>query len=100
MILNITIPHEPFNTAVRRGTAGATIGKIVEEIKPELIYFTEQDGHRGAMMIVDVPEPSAVPALAEPWFLAFNADVQFRIAMSLEDLGKSGIDGIGGKWPL
>ena len=35
MLLDVTIPHEPFNTAVRNGTAGATISRILEDIKPE-----------------------------------------------------------------
>ena len=27
----------------------------------------------------------------EPWYLAFNADVEFRIAMTPEDLKKTGL---------
>jgi hypothetical protein len=27
----------------------------------------------------------------EPWYLAFNADVEFRIAMTPEDLKKAGL---------
>ena len=34
MLLSVTIPHEPFNTAVRKGTAGATLNRILGEIKP------------------------------------------------------------------
>jgi hypothetical protein len=49
-------------------------------------------------MIVDVPDASKIPAIAEPWFLAFNATCELRIAMTPEDLGKSGMDGIGKKW--
>ncbi len=29
---------------------------------------------------------SEIPAVAEPWFLAFNAQVEFHPAMNLEDL--------------
>ena len=49
-------------------------------------------------MIVDVAEPSKVPALAEPWFLSFNADVEVHIVMSPDDLGRAGLDAIGKKW--
>ena len=98
MLLQARMPHEPFNTAVRNGTAGKKLKQIVEETKPEAVYFTEFDGHRTAIMIVDVADPSKVPALAEPWFLSFNADVEFHIVMSPEDLGRSGIDAIGKKW--
>jgi len=98
MLMNVTFPHEPFNSAVRDGSIGQTIGKILEAIKPESVYFTEQDGYRGAVLVVDVPEASSIPALAEPWFLSFEADCSFRIAMTPEDLQKSGIDSIGKKW--
>ncbi|MEW6213348.1 MAG: panthothenate synthetase [Acidobacteriota bacterium] len=98
MLLNIVLPHEPFNTAVRNGTAGATLGRILEEIKPEAVYFTEQNGHRGALLIVNVNQASEVPSLAEPWFLNFNADCQFRIVMSPDDLQQAGLEELGKKW--
>jgi hypothetical protein len=98
MLLNITIPHEPFNTLVRNGTVGGTLDKIMKELKPEAAYFTEQDGARGAILVVNVEHPSQVPTFAEPWFLHFNADVKFRVAMTPDDLAKSGLDAIAKKW--
>jgi hypothetical protein len=98
MLMNVKIPHQTFNAAVEDGSAGAKLAKILEAIKPEAAYFTEHDGHRGAVLIVDLPDASKIPALAEPWFLTFQADVEFRIAMTPEDLKRSGIDGMGMKW--
>ena len=43
-------------------------------------------------------DPSKIPALAEPWFLLFNADVQFHAVMTPEDLGRAGLDELGEKW--
>ena len=91
MMLNVSLPHEPFNTAVRNGSAGATIGKILEAIKPEAVYFTEYDGRRTALLIVNVNQASDVPSLAEPWFLKFQADCRLQIVMSPEDLQKAGL---------
>jgi hypothetical protein len=96
--MNVKLPHQPFNAAVKGGSVGAKLGKILEAIKPEAVYFTEQNGQRGAVLIVDLPDASKIPALAEPWFLTFQADVEFRIAMTPEDLKRSGIDGMGKKW--
>ena len=98
MLLNVSFPHEPFNTAVRKGTAGPTIGRILEETKPEAVYFTEQHGTRTAVLIINLTEPSQVPKFAEPFFLSFNADCRFRIAMTPEDLGKAGLEDLGRKW--
>jgi hypothetical protein len=98
MLLSVTIPHEPFNSLVRNGKAGEVIGHILETIRPEAAYFTEQDGTRGGIFVVDVKSPSDVPALAEPFFLNFQADCKFRILMSPEDLQKAGLEAIGKKW--
>jgi hypothetical protein len=98
MLMNVKIPHQPFNAAVKDGSAGAKLNKILEAIKPEVVYFTEQNGQRGAVLVVDLPDASKVPVLAEPWFLTFQADVEFRIAMTPDDLKRSGIDGMGQKW--
>lgn len=98
ILMKVRIPHEPFNTLVKEGKAGNIIQKIIEELRPESIYFTEQDGTRGAVAIVNINDPSQIPSFSEPFFLKFNADCQFRIAMTPEDLGKAGLDELGKKW--
>ena len=35
MLLRVRIPHKEFNEAVRNGTAGTKLNRIVEETKPE-----------------------------------------------------------------
>ncbi|MGD1107888.1 MAG: panthothenate synthetase [Terracidiphilus sp.] len=98
MMMQVEMPLEPFNTAVRNGTAGPTMKKILDEIKPEAAYFGERDGRRGCILIVNLDSPSDVPRLAEPWFLSFNAEVKFRVVMSPEDLAKSDLNALGKKW--
>lgn len=53
------------------------------------VYFTEQDGHRGGTLVVNVNDPSEVPKLAEPWFLTFGVEVEFRVVMTPEDFARS-----------
>ena len=98
ILMNVRIPHEPFNTLVREGKAGAIIQDIINELKPESIYFTEQGGTRGAVVIVNIDEPAQIPSFSEPFFLKFDADCEFRVAMSPEDVGKAGLDELGKKW--
>ena len=38
----------------------------------------------------DMQKPSDLPAVAEPWFLAFNARITARPAMVLADLAEAG----------
>lgn len=98
VIMLVQFPIEPFNTAARNGTAGAKIKKILDAIKPEAAYFTEQEGHRGGIFVVDVKNSSDIPRLAEPLFLSFNAEVKFRIAMTPEDLAHADLNALGKKW--
>jgi hypothetical protein len=98
MLLHVRIPNAEFNAYVRDGSVGERIKKILEETKPEAAYFTECAGQRGATLVVDVTGPSDVPRLAEPWFLTFNAQVEFRVAMTPDDLGKANLEKLGTQW--
>ncbi len=98
MLMQVMIPHKEFNAAMKDGTVEKKMKRILEEIKPEAVYFTEYCGQRGAILIGDMAGQSDVPRWAEPWFLAFNADVHFHIVMTPEDLAKGGLDKLAKKW--
>jgi hypothetical protein len=98
MLMNVILPSEPFNNLVRNGTAGLKIKQILGKMKPEAAYFTEQHGNRGGIFVVRLDDASEIPALAEPWFLSFDAEVEFRIVMSPEDLERADLGAIGKKW--
>ena len=91
MLLRVSIPVETGNAAVKAGTLGSTIERILADLKPEAAYFTADDnGNRSASIVFDMQDSSQIPAIAEPWFLAFNAHVSIRPVMSPEDLAKAG----------
>jgi multimeric flavodoxin WrbA len=98
MMMVVQMPIEPFNSLVKDGTASAKMKKIMDDIKPEHAFFGAHDGKRGGILILNVDSPSDVPRLAEPWFLTFNADVEFRICMTPEDLGRADLGALGKKW--
>lgn len=98
MLLTVEFPPEPFNTLVRAGTVGEIIGRVLESLKPETAYFTEQDGKRGGILLIDVQDASEIPRFSEPFFLYFQASCKFRIAMSPQDLQKAGLDALGKTW--
>ncbi len=98
VLLDVEMPHEPFNSMVTKGTAGQKLQQVLEDIKPEAVYFAEREGKRGGTFVVDLADPSRIPALAEPFFLLFNATVRFRVCMTPEDLANAGLDEIGKKY--
>jgi hypothetical protein len=98
MMMHVSFPTEEFNVAVRDGTVSQKISRILDEIKPEAVYFTEREGERGAYLVVEVKDASQIPALAEPWFLMFSSNVEFRIAMTPDDLQKAGLEKLGKKY--
>ena len=98
VLLNITFPTEEFNTAIRDGSIEEKVNNALEATKPEAAYFLERNGLRTAIVVTDLPDPSKIPALAEPWFLTFNAQVEFRPAMTPQDLQRAGLESLGKKW--
>jgi len=98
MLFNVTFPVEPFNSLVRDGTVGEKLKSILDEAKPEAVYFTEQGGDRSVILIVDVTDATRIPALSEPWFLTFEASVEVRIVMTPDVLAKAGLEELGRKW--
>ncbi len=81
---------EAANALARAGKLGSTIQSIVEDLRPEAAYFVADEGQRTAYLFLDMQDPSDLPAVAEPWFLAFNADIEAQPAMIVEDLEKAG----------
>ncbi|MBI4566243.1 MAG: DUF3303 family protein [Planctomycetes bacterium] len=98
VILHVSLPVEKFNKAVLDGTAGSKLKAILEETKPEAVYFCAKDGKRGGFIVVNMKEPSEMPKFAEPWFLAFDATVEFLPVMTPEDLAKAGLEEIAKRW--
>ena len=83
-------PVEAGNAAAKAGKLGATIQSILADLKPEAVYFTDSNGQRTAFIFLDMQDASQIPAIAEPWFLAFNASVEIHPVMIPDDLARAG----------
>jgi hypothetical protein len=90
MLLRVHIPVETGNLAARNGSLGSTIERILADLKPEAAYFAEDQGERTGYIFFDMKDSSQLTAVAEPWFLAFNARLTVRPAMNPQDLAAGG----------
>jgi len=89
-LLKVNIPVESGKAAAKAGKLGATIQSILADLKPEAAYFTDNNVQRTAFIFLDMQDASQIPAIAEPWFLAFNASVEIHPVMIPDDLAKAG----------
>jgi hypothetical protein len=90
-LLRVSIPVETGNAAAKDGTLGSIVEDILADLKPEAAYFFADDnGNRSGSIVFDMKDSSQIPAIAEPWFLAFGAKVSLRPVMNPQDLAKAG----------
>jgi Domain of unknown function (DUF3303) len=89
-LLKVSIPVESGNAAAKEGKLGETIQSILAELKPEAVYFAADNGQRTGFIFLDMKDASQIPAIAEPWFLAFNASIEIQPVMVPKDLAKAG----------
>jgi len=90
MLMQIAIPVEAGNVAARTGAFGRPFEEILESLKPEAAYFTTgPTGERGGFIVFDMKDTSQIPAIAEPFFLAYNARVTLSPVMNAKDLANA-----------
>ena len=88
-LFKVTLPTDAGNEHIINGTLGKTIESILSDLNPEAAYFAEENGCRTGFIFCNLKEESEIPAMAEPWFLAFNARVEIHPAMTVADLKKA-----------
>jgi len=98
--MKVRFPIERGNEALMDPQFGKKMNDLLTEIKAEAAYFTTINGQRGAYIIVNLNDASEMPAVAEPFFVWVNADVEWSPVMKPEDLAKAGpaIAAANAKW--
>ena len=85
----VHIPVEQGNAGIKDGSLGPKMQSLLEDAKPESAYFADDNGERTAFIVVNIDDSSQIPALAEPWFLTFNARIELHPCMSADDLERA-----------
>lgn len=88
VLVKVSFPVEAGNAMAKNGFKA--IQKILEQQKPEAAYFVAQNGKRTGILILNVENASEMAEIAEPWFLALNAEIEVTPAMVPADLEKAG----------
>jgi hypothetical protein len=89
-LVKVNIPVEAGNEAAKAGKLSTTIQSILADLKPEAAYFTDDNGQRTGFLFLEMQDASQIPAIAEPWFLAFNASIEIHPVMVPDDLARAG----------
>jgi len=92
ILVKVNIPVEAGNLAAKAGKLGSTIQSILEDSKPEAVYFLDDDGKRTALLFLEMQDASQIPGIVEPWMLAFNASIEVHPAMIPSDLARASGD--------
>lgn len=89
-MIKAEMPVERANDLAEEEKLGETLQSILEDLEPEAAYFSLSSGNRTAYVFVDIEDASEIPAFAEPFFLALEADLEIVPVMTPEDLEKAG----------
>ena len=85
-MLIVRMSTEMANATVREGRVGDLLQRTMEQLQPEAAYFGPLDGSRTAFLVVNLDDPSKIPAISEPFFQELGARIDFIPVMTPEDL--------------
>jgi hypothetical protein len=88
-MIKMDMPVDKGNAMIKDGSLGPTLQSILEKLQPEAVYLCTEDGRRGGYIVLDMEDASQIPAVVEPFFLAFGATVEIEPVMTPEDLAKA-----------
>ncbi len=86
MMLKVQIPTEAGNEAIANGTMGQIFQDLIDKIKPEAAYFSQEDGYRTAYFVYMLDSSMAFAEIHEPLMQGLGARVYDQPAETWEDL--------------
>ncbi len=87
MMLKAVVDTEAGNEALRNGSMVKGIEQLMQDLKPEAVYFVgSEDGQRSCIVVFDMADPSQMPLIAEPLYMGVKARVSIVPCMNLDDV--------------
>lgn len=87
-LVRLHMPTEHGNRMLQDPNFPKKLEGVLNQIKPEAVYFTPIEGERGIYMIVNLPSADMIAGIAEPLWMTFNCKLDFTPLMELSDLQK------------
>jgi hypothetical protein len=88
MLLKMRMDVEAGNHAIKDGSFGQMLERVMGQIEPEAAYFTAIDGKRTGLIFFDLRDPSDIPKIAEPFFMTVGASIDLFPVMTPEEVQK------------
>jgi hypothetical protein len=88
MMLRVTMPTDKGNAVIEDGSLAKLIENTMKQTQAEAAYFTTMNGKRSALFFFDMKDASEIPAIAEPLFVAFHAEIELSPVMNVAELQK------------
>lgn len=89
-LAKVTLPVEAGNRLCRDREMNAKFETLLSDVRPESIYFGIESGQRTLFCIVNVDSGQDLPRIAEPFWLGFEASVEFTPVMTQDEFKKAG----------
>ena len=78
------IPTTAGNKEVKDPNFLKTIEDYTKKYNCEAAYFTEVNRNRTFVFVLDLPSPDMIPAIVEPLFQGFDANVEIHPTVNLD----------------
>ena len=89
VLVRAMIPTTAGNKMVKDPNFLKSIEDYTKKFNCEASYFTAVNGNRTMVFVLDLSSQDMIPAVAEPLFQGFDANVEIHPAMNLNDLKKA-----------
>jgi len=87
-LLRMHMPTDYGNKMLQDPNFQKKLEGLLNQIKPEAVYFAPVEGERGIFMIVNLPSADMIAGVAEPIWMTLNCKLDFTPVMELTDLQK------------
>ena len=87
-LVRLHMPTEHGNKLLQDANFPKKLEGLLNQIKPEAVYFAPIEGERGIYMIVNLPSADKIGGIAEPLWTTLNCKLDLTPVMELSDLQK------------